>query len=48
MVEFNRRQVLGSLAGVAGSLVMASEETAAAEKHSIGTPINPKAASACL
>src|SRR5713226_490222 len=33
MAEFNRRQVLGSLAGVAGSLAVASERTAAAEKH---------------
>jgi oxalate decarboxylase len=33
MAEFNRRQVLGSLAGVAGTLAVTSEEIAAAEKH---------------
>ena len=33
MVEFNRRQVLGSLAGVAGSLAVVSAGAAAAEEH---------------
>jgi oxalate decarboxylase len=33
MADFNRRQVLGSLAGVAGSLAVASEGIALAEKH---------------